>query len=92
MCLELGISHRRFIEVFHRAVGLTPKRFCRIRRFPRVLREAHQAPVIRWTDVAAMCGYTDQAHLIHDFRAFSGLTPAEYTARRTRHQNHTRMD
>jgi len=92
VCLELGISHRRFIEVFHRAVGLTPKRFCRIRRFQRVLREAHQAPAIRWTDVAAMCGYSDQAHLIHDFRAFSGLTPAEYTARRTRHQNHTRMD
>jgi AraC-like DNA-binding protein len=33
-----GLSQRRFIRVFDEEVGLTPKLFCRIRRFQRVLR------------------------------------------------------
>jgi AraC-like DNA-binding protein len=31
----------------------------------------------RWADVAAECGYADQSHLIQEFRAFAGATPAE---------------
>ena len=28
-----GLSQRRFIQVFSEEVGITPKRFCRVRRF-----------------------------------------------------------
>jgi AraC-like DNA-binding protein len=34
--------------------------------------------VVRWADIAADCGYADQAHLIKDFRQFSGSTPARF--------------
>ena len=33
-----------------------------------------------WADVAADLGYADQAHLIRDFRAATGQTPAAYAA------------
>jgi AraC-like DNA-binding protein len=32
-----GLSSRRFIELFTNEVGMSPKRFCRVRRFQRAL-------------------------------------------------------
>jgi AraC-like DNA-binding protein len=34
---------------------------------------------VNWADLAADCGYFDQAHLIRDFRAFAGITPLAYS-------------
>ncbi|HEY1469364.1 MAG TPA: helix-turn-helix domain-containing protein [Candidatus Acidoferrum sp.] len=75
---ETGFSSRRFIELFKYHVGLTPKLFCRVRRFQSVLRRITSGRPVRWTDVALDCGYFDQAHFIHDFRAFSGINPSKY--------------
>jgi AraC-like DNA-binding protein len=88
---QVGLSHRRFVDVFEHAVGLTPKRFCRVRRFQQVLQRAHAAGRVAWTDVALACGYSDQSHLVHDFRAFAGITPSAWMAARTAHQNHVRL-
>jgi AraC-like DNA-binding protein len=41
-----------------------------------------------WTDIALSCGYFDQAHFNHDFRAFSGINPSTYSAKKTPHLNH----
>jgi transcriptional regulator GlxA family with amidase domain len=87
---RIGMSHRRFIALFHDTVGLTPKRFSRLQRFQAVLRGAPMHAELTWADLAAACGYSDQAHLTHDFRAFSGLTPSEYLRRRTTFANHVR--
>ena len=76
---ETGFSHTHFIQVFREHVGLTPKLFCRLQRFRSVLERIEQGRSVNWAGVAADCGYFDQAHLIHDFRAFSGMTPLEYT-------------
>ena len=75
---EVGLSHKQFIERFRAAVGLTPKRLCRIHRFQRTLAEMRARREVDWADVAAGGGYYDQAHMIQDFRAFSGLTPGCY--------------
>jgi AraC-like DNA-binding protein len=31
-----------------------------------------------WAGLAAEWGYADQAHLIREFRAMAGVTPADY--------------
>ena len=84
----IGLSSRRFIELFRRQVGLTPKVFCRVRRFQHVLRTIHREKDIEWAQIALECGYYDQPHFIHDFQSFSGLTPSAYLAAATRHLNH----
>jgi AraC-like DNA-binding protein len=85
---QIGLSAKRFIDVFGDEVGLTPKLFCRIRRFQKVLRSLDRGRRVEWAAVAADCGYFDQAHFIHDFRAFSGLNPSTYLTQRTEHLNH----
>jgi AraC-like DNA-binding protein len=85
---RVGLSSRRFIELFRNQTGLTPKSFQRVRRFQQVLRSLRANSEENWTDVAYRCGYYDQAHFIHDFRLFSGMTPGEYVTVATPHLNH----
>ena len=87
----IGMSPKRFIERFKIQVGLTPKRFCRIRRFQRAVTRAGRGQTVDWSLVALQSGYFDQAHFIHDFRAFAGLTPTSYLAARTPFQNHVKF-
>jgi AraC-like DNA-binding protein len=79
----LGVSQRRFIEVFAREVELTPKLFCRLRRFQRALSSLGHTSATDWSKLVVDCGYSDQSHFIHDFRDFSGLKPTEYLAQRS---------
>lgn len=76
--VETGVSHTRMIQLFREHVGLTPKLFCRVRRFRAVLQGIGKGSPVNWAELAAECGYFDQAHLIRDFRVFAGMTPATY--------------
>jgi methylphosphotriester-DNA--protein-cysteine methyltransferase len=78
----LNISHKHFIEDFRRVTGLTPKLYCRIQRFQRVLSAIKSCKEIEWAAVAVNCGYFDQAHFIGDFTAFSGVNPSAYIRHR----------
>jgi AraC-like DNA-binding protein len=75
---RIGLSPRRFGELFRSEVGLSPKTFCRVRRFNEVLKRIERVYEIDWADVPLSCGYFDQAHFNHEFRAFAGLTPSDY--------------
>ena len=85
---RIGVSQRTFIQTFAREVGMTPKLFCRVKRFQRALRMVHGRADVDWSEVALACGYFDQPHLNRDFREFSGLTPSRYLEMRTEHLNH----
>lgn len=71
------LSWRRLIEVFTADVGMTPKRLQRVLRFERACQLARQSPAAGWPRIARRCGYFDQSHLIHDIRAFTGLSPVQ---------------
>lgn len=77
--LDTGLSHTRFIQLFREHVGFAPKLFCRVRRFSNLIHRIEKGLPVNWAELAADCGYFDQAHLIHDFRAFAGITPLAYT-------------
>jgi AraC-like DNA-binding protein len=73
-----GYSHRRFIALFSRAVGLTPKLYFRVLRIQRALRLARAPDFDAWIDVATAAGYSDQAHFNREFKEFVGVTPTAY--------------
>lgn len=84
----VGLSEKRFIEHFKAQIGVTPKRFYRLRRFQHAVACAHRSRTVDWAGLALSCGYADQAHFIHEFREFSGITPCTYGERKTEFQNH----
>src|SRR4030095_11077652 len=84
---QTGYSHRRFIELFGRAVGLTPKLYCRVLRFQRALQFSATSSE-SLVDLALEAGYSDQPHFNRQFREFSGLTPGEYQELSPRNPNH----
>jgi AraC-like DNA-binding protein len=86
-----GLSARRFIATFRDEVGLAPKVFCRLARFRRAIEVLRTANDVDWADLALDCGYFDQSHFIHDFRAFAGVSPSAYLRHRTASPNHLRM-
>lgn len=88
---QIGISSRRFIQLFHDQVGLTPKVFSRICRFQKAIVGIGNSRKMAWADLAAGCGYYDQAHFNHDFRRFSGINPERYLAERTGQPNHVAL-
>ena len=79
---SLGWSPRQLGERFRQQVGITPKRYLRLRRFHRVIATTEARERIDWAGVSLDCGYHDQAHMAHEFREFSGLSPAAFTRRR----------
>lgn len=82
--IPVSTLHRRIRE----SVGLAPKAFARVRRLQRVLRGVGGDADVDWAATAAAHGYFDQAHLINDFRALTGITPGRYRPRAPDEHNH----
>lgn len=75
---QTGVSTRQLLRRFDRCVGASPKEFCRVVKFLDACHRLRSGQYTLLTDVAYACDYVDQAHFIHDFREFSGLTPGEF--------------
>jgi methylphosphotriester-DNA--protein-cysteine methyltransferase len=77
---RVGLGERQLRRRFRSSVGLSPKTACRVARFQGLLGQIRQTPAPNWGRLAWSAGYHDQAHLIREFRAFTGLTPTVYLA------------
>lgn len=85
---EAGLSRRRFAQLFREQIGLTPKLYCRIQRFQNALKQIAAGASVDWAQLALEAGYCDQAHLVHEFRDFSGLSPSAFLASCARPASH----
>jgi AraC-like DNA-binding protein len=61
-------------------------------RFRRVVDSVYRSQAVDWSGVAVDGGYGDQAHLVHEFRAFAGMTPTAFMAARGPYPNHLPLD
>jgi len=84
----LGLLPRTLRRRFTAQVGLTPKRFARVQRLQRVVRDLDGQSRADWAAVAAGHGYADQPHLADEFRELAGVTPAGYLRSRVNGPNH----
>jgi AraC-like DNA-binding protein len=81
LAAETGWSGRYLTSRFRTEIGLTPKAAARVIRFDRarhllLARAADRG--YRLADLAAACGYFDQAHLAREFRALAGCPPSQW--------------
>lgn len=74
---EAGISPSRLAHVFQAVMGRSIAvyiRECRVRAAAKALRESD----IAIGEIAAVCGFYDQAHLTRAFKALRSATPLQY--------------
>lgn len=76
LAADLGWSPRRLIDRFRDHVGLPPKTVARVIRLDRAV-SALRSGQPRIAEVAAACGYADQAHLGRELRELGGITPGQ---------------
>jgi AraC-like DNA-binding protein len=75
---DLAWSRRHLSRQFRREVGLSPKAVARVLRFEHAHRLAARADPPSWARVSATAGYADQAHLVREWREFTGLSPTAW--------------
>ena len=85
---RLGLLPRTFLRRFSSQVGITPKRYARVRRLQRVLRAVRRSGAPDWCAVAVEHGFVDQAHLVHEFRELADITPTGYKPHSPQRNNH----
>lgn len=77
---RVGWGRRHLTERFLREYGLTPKEVGRVIRFEQSTKLLRSGRFTRLADVAARCGYYDQAHLTREWNALAGCPPSVWLA------------
>jgi AraC-like DNA-binding protein len=78
---RLGYTDRQVERKFHEGLGLNPKEFQRLLRCRLLILRMLNGQFKDWTQLASDFGYSDQAHLIREFKAFMGLPPEKFMRR-----------
>ncbi|BCJ73481.1 AraC family transcriptional regulator [Catellatospora sp. IY07-71] len=80
LAAETGWSRRTLCSRFTAEYGVGPKDALRLARFGRSRRLVQRADRPALAEVAAACGYYDQAHLAREWREFAGVAPSRWLA------------
>ena len=72
---RVGITRRHLERQFREYVGLGAKHLARIVRIHSALDLLQAQPLMSGAEIALVCGYSDQAHLIRECQQLAGQTP-----------------
>ncbi|WKZ69556.1 MAG: helix-turn-helix domain-containing protein [Melioribacteraceae bacterium] len=72
---KVFISKRQLEREFKQKVGMSPKSYMRLARLNKVNRIIKEGKEVELSYLAYICGYSDQAHFIRDFKKFTGEAP-----------------
>ena len=78
MAKRHGISRHLFARRFRDEAGLPPKLFARITRFQSLVCALLSTDVSQWASLSPAVGFYDQAHMINEFRDFTGSPPTVF--------------
>ena len=80
---ELGVSRKQLWLRFARELGMSPKAYARLQRFVWTLARLRESTSVEWPRLAVAAGYSDQSHLVRDFRRVASASPTEFLRTRT---------
>ena len=72
---RVGVTRRHLERHFREHVGIGAKHLARISRMHAVLELLQQQPSMSGAEIAVLCGYSDQAHLVRECQRLTGRTP-----------------
>ena len=73
---HVAMSQSSLERHFRAQVGATPKRHSRLARLQHICRLWENGKNL--TEIAFEAGYSDQPHMVHDFRLFTGTSPENF--------------
>ena len=74
-----GYTERHLERKFKESIGLNPKKFgniIKLHHFLKLLK--HKSEDLNLTTICYDAGFSDQSHLIKEFRKHTGITPTDY--------------
>lgn len=81
---NVGVSARHLNALFRQETGVTAKDVARLIRFDNAVNlvgaRMRAGRRTAFADVAAACGFYDQAHLVREFHRFAGTSPTNWLA------------
>lgn len=73
-----GYTCRTIQRQFRQDVGVSPKVYCRIMRCQSILKDVYRSKNISYIELAYEHGFSDQSHLLRDFKQMVTITPLDY--------------
>lgn len=77
ICNYTAVSEKQLERLFSHHMGISPKSFSSLIRYQLLWQEMISAPRFDILDAVEKYGYTDQAHLLNDFKRRHLMTPRE---------------
>jgi AraC-like DNA-binding protein len=79
LAAAMNLSHSTLTNLCKRRFGFPPKQLLRRQRFLRMLEALQARPYAEWPEFVDP-QYSDQSHMIRDFKQVMGLSPSQYLA------------